>query len=78
MTSAPQLTIPPAALRYHRLKAVLTQEELADASGVSVARIRDIERGKNTVVQPGTVTKLAAALKCSKEALIHVTAEGVA
>jgi transcriptional regulator with XRE-family HTH domain len=49
-------------LRRRRLRAGLTQEELAHRSGISVRNIRDIERGSVTRPRAGTVTLLVEAL----------------
>ncbi|MBW6435633.1 helix-turn-helix domain-containing protein [Actinoplanes hulinensis] len=46
-------------LRHH---AGLTMEQLAEASGVSVRTISDMERGHSRMPQPRTVAALAAAL----------------
>jgi tetratricopeptide (TPR) repeat protein/DNA-binding XRE family transcriptional regulator len=48
-------------LRARRLAVGLTQEELADRSGLSVRTIRDLERGSSRP-RPRTVTSVAAAL----------------
>lgn len=71
-TSRPVLIIPARNLRLYRLRAVLTQEQLAAKSGVAVARIRQIEGSKNLTVQPGTVGKLANALGCTPQELSEV------
>jgi DNA-binding beta-propeller fold protein YncE/transcriptional regulator with XRE-family HTH domain len=49
-------------LRRHRLAAGLTQEELAEAAGVSVRSIGDLERGLQRTPYPGTMRRLADAL----------------
>ncbi|MBW8480741.1 ATP-binding protein [Actinomadura parmotrematis] len=49
-------------LRDHRLAAGLTIEGLADASGVSVRAIGDMERGRSRSPQRRSVAALAAAL----------------
>ena len=36
-------------VKYHRVKANLTQEQLAEKAGVGLRFIRDIEQGKQTV-----------------------------
>jgi hypothetical protein len=48
-----------AFLKYHRKQAVLTQEELANKSGVGLATIRDMEQGKQTL-QLDSVNKVLA------------------
>jgi transcriptional regulator with XRE-family HTH domain len=49
-------------LRGHRVGASLTQEELADGSGVSVRAISDMERGRAKGPRRRTVEALARAL----------------
>ncbi|MGW6208447.1 ATP-binding protein [Streptomyces sp. NPDC055089] len=51
-----------ALLRHARLGASLTIEELAEASGVSVRGIGDLERGRRATPQRGTVAALADGL----------------
>ena len=50
-------------LRRHRHAAALTIEDLADASGVSVRAIGDMERGRSRGPQRRTVAALADALR---------------
>ncbi|MFJ6434245.1 ATP-binding protein [Streptomyces sp. NPDC091416] len=52
-----------ALLRRARLRASLTIEELAEASGVSVRGIGDLERGRRATPQRGTVAALADGLE---------------
>ena len=52
-----------AALRAARHGAGLTLEELAEASGVSVRALSDMERGRALGPQGRTVTLIAEALK---------------
>jgi tetratricopeptide (TPR) repeat protein len=49
-------------LRDHRVAACLSQEELAERSGVSVRAISDVERGRTRWPHPGSVYRLADAL----------------
>ena len=49
-------------LRELRTRARLTQEELADASGVSLRAVNDLERGVAVTPQKETVRLLAGAL----------------
>src|SRR3954452_23689919 len=51
-----------AVLRSYRLRAKLTQDELAAAAGVGVRTVRDLERGRSSRPQRTTVELLAAAL----------------
>src|SRR5688500_2548641 len=51
-----------AVLRSYRLRAKLTQDELAARAGVGVRTVRDLERGRASRPQRNTVELLAAAL----------------
>jgi DNA-binding SARP family transcriptional activator/tetratricopeptide (TPR) repeat protein len=51
-----------AAIRRRRLAAGLTQQELADASGVSVRTVRDIEQGRVDRPRAASVRRLVEAL----------------
>lgn len=51
-----------ALLRFHREAAFLTQEELADRTGLSVRTISDMERGKSTRPYSRSVRLLSEAL----------------
>lgn len=53
-------------LRHFRSRAGLTQEELADVSGISVRCIRDLERGK-TRPRPSTLRKIADSLSLDEQ-----------
>src|SRR5947209_11291362 len=53
-------------LRHYRDAAELTQEELAERSGVSVRAISDLERGAKTQPQRTTVQLLAKGLRLTK------------
>ena len=48
-----------------RVGAGLTQQEVADLAGVSVAGLRDLEQGRVRVPRVGTVRRLAVALGLS-------------
>lgn len=52
-------------LQHHRLRAGLTQEELAERAGLSVRAISDLERGVKTRPRAYTVHHLAGALGLS-------------
>lgn len=54
-----------AVLRSYRLRAKLTQDELAARAGVGVRTVRDLERGRASRPQRTTVELLAAALGLS-------------
>ena len=49
-------------LRAHRVRAGLTQEELAERSGLTAAAVSQLERGVRRRPQPRTVRALADAL----------------
>jgi predicted ATPase/DNA-binding XRE family transcriptional regulator len=57
-----------AVLRAHRRAAGLTQQELAAGAGVGVRTVRELERGRATRPQRGTVELLADALGLAAEA----------
>ncbi|MFI2410516.1 ATP-binding protein [Streptomyces sp. NPDC018947] len=68
-----------AVLRGLRQQGRLTMEELADASGVSVRAIGDMERGRSRVPQRRTVVALAEGLKLAepeREALLAAARSG--
>lgn len=54
-------------LRYYRLRAGITQEELAKKAAVSVRGIRDVERGRAQTPRRRTVELLATALSLSEQ-----------
>ncbi|MFI9005921.1 ATP-binding protein [Actinosynnema sp. NPDC053489] len=54
-------------LRFYRLRASLTQDELAERTGVSVRAIRDAERGRATSPRRSTVLLLAEGLGLTEE-----------
>lgn len=56
-----------------RRAAFLTQEGLAKRSGVSLSRIKQIERGRATPVRGDTLTKLATGVSSTPEVLMGPT-----
>ena len=58
----------PATLRRLRIAAGLTQEAIAERSGISARTVSDIERGLRTTIYPDTARRLAAALGLRDEA----------
>lgn len=54
-------------LRELREKAVLSQAELAERSGVSRWTISDLEQGARKKPYPRTILKLARALRCKPQ-----------
>ncbi|WP_424187715.1 ATP-binding protein [Actinokineospora sp. G85] len=59
-------------LRGHRLRAGLTQEELAEGSGVSVRAISDMERGVARSPQRRTVEAMAGPLSLTADELTRL------
>jgi predicted ATPase/DNA-binding XRE family transcriptional regulator len=55
-------------LKHLRSTAGLTQEELAERSGISARTISDVERGLRSTVYPHTARRLAAALGLEEDA----------
>src|ERR1700722_6016857 len=55
-------------LRHQRVAAGLTQEDLAERSGVSVRAIADLERGRTRKPYPSSVRSLVRALGLPEEA----------
>ncbi|MCQ4042775.1 helix-turn-helix domain-containing protein [Streptantibioticus rubrisoli] len=53
-------------VRCYRRRARLTQEELADRSGVSIRTITDLERGRVARPRSATVERLAQALRLAR------------
>ena len=68
----PRLLIRPDVLRQHRLKAVLSRQQLADLSGVSARRIEQLEIGDDPGIRPETARALASALGCPVNDLVEV------
>jgi len=65
-----------ALLRRHRIAAGLTQEALADRSGLSVRGIADLERGARRYPHFHTLRCLAAALELSPADRVTLVAAG--
>lgn len=57
-------------LKRYRIEAGLTQEQLADKSGVSRTTIANIERGSQSFVKSSTIIKLADTLKVDPQVLL--------
>ena len=57
-------------LKKCRIKAGLTQEQLAKKSGVSRVTIALLESGKQTVTKSSTIIKLADALKVEPQDIL--------
>ena len=57
-------------LKKYRLEAGLTQEQLAEKSGISRVTIANIERGSQTFIKSSTVIKLADALQINSQVLL--------
>lgn len=51
-------------IKERRQQVNMTQEELAEQSGVSRTLISGLESGRITVTTTGTLVKIAGALKC--------------
>ncbi|MFC0432673.1 helix-turn-helix domain-containing protein [Kutzneria buriramensis] len=67
-----------AAIRRFRLRAGLTQEALAERSGVSISTIRGLETGKRRNPQLASVRQLAAALDLKPAEQDELLAAGAA
>ncbi|MFS8105158.1 tetratricopeptide repeat protein [Lentzea alba] len=61
-----------ALLKGYRVRADLTQEELAEGSGVSVRAISDMERGTVKGPQRRTIEALAVPLRLDEDELTHL------
>ena len=60
-----------ATLKHMRSTAGLTQEELAERSGLSARTISDVERGLRSTVYPHTARRLAMALGLGEDARLR-------
>lgn len=75
MQTTHRLEIKADTLRAKRLGCFMTQEDLVVASGISLAKIKQIEAGTGEIVRPSTAKKLAGALNCSNSDLARVVQE---
>lgn len=57
-------------LKKCRIKAGLTQEQLAEKSGVSRITIAKLESGAQTITKSSTIIKLADALQVNPQVLL--------
>lgn len=57
-------------LKKYRLAAGLTQEQLAEKSGISRVTIANIERGSQSFIKSSTIIKLADTLKVDPQVLL--------
>jgi len=64
--ACPEAFQPGKVLRNYRLRAGLTQEDLAEAAGISARSVSDIERGKQNP-SPRTTRRLADAMSLSPD-----------
>lgn len=72
MNNRVRLFIDGKALREHRLRALWTQDELADKSGVSLGAIQKYESVGRVASYPRIVRKLSDALGCKPEVISYV------
>lgn len=70
------MTILPNALKYYRERYPMSQDALANASGVSKKTIARLETGKTSSPNANTAQKLASALKIRPEELAREPREG--
>jgi predicted ATPase/DNA-binding XRE family transcriptional regulator len=63
-------------LLTYRIRSGLSQEALAEASGVSARTISDLERGQRTAAHLETIRMLAAALELSESQRRHLLGAG--
>jgi transcriptional regulator with XRE-family HTH domain len=62
-------------LRRLRLAAGMTQFALANAAGLSLSAITQLEQGTNNDPRTGTVRALARALGCTVDELVNAEGE---
>lgn len=65
----------PREIRRRRLELAMTQEQLAESAGLSVAALGRIERG-NAEPRPSTLGRLATALQCVPKDLLTDEQDG--
>jgi transcriptional regulator with XRE-family HTH domain len=65
MSGVCEMTLDPERLKYLRSEAGLTQQQLAERSGISIASLMALEQGRNPNPRLDTLRKLAAALGCT-------------
>jgi len=56
-------------LKQTQMRAALTQQELADRAGISLAALRDLEQGRSRFPRPSSVRALATALGVPEDEL---------
>jgi transcriptional regulator with XRE-family HTH domain len=64
------MTLDPKTLRRLRGEAKLTQQQLAQDAGISIASVVGMEQGRFVNPRLDTLRKLAAALHCTVGALV--------
>jgi transcriptional regulator with XRE-family HTH domain len=64
------MTLDPGTLKRLRSAAGLTQQQLAERSGLSIASLMALEQGRNPNPRLDTLRKLAAALGCTVGKLV--------
>lgn len=69
-----QVSINAAYLREARAKKGITQQKLADLSGLHVLTIREIEQGRKKTPSLTTIAKIKNAIDLDLEKLITITA----
>jgi transcriptional regulator with XRE-family HTH domain len=70
MTAVDEMTLDTGTLKRLRTQAGLTQQELANRSGLSMAQIMALEQGKRANPRLDTLRKLAAGLGCTVGELV--------
>jgi transcriptional regulator with XRE-family HTH domain len=70
MTGVAEMTLDPKTLKRLRNEAGLTQQQLAQEAGISMASVLGMEQGRNCNPRLDTLRKLAAALGCTVGKLV--------